>query len=95
MSDDSEVQATVQIMAGIASAMAAEAHHSTQAIEGYLSSRLVELYDGVKHVHARLGVAMQTGNMFKMVSAYEDLSELLALSSIGMDRTRENSWGNS
>lgn len=80
---------SVALMAGIASAMAADAHHTTRAIEGSLSTSLVDLYDGVKHAHARLGTAMQSGNMFAMVSAYDDLSEVLALASIGMDHHRE------
>lgn len=80
---------SVALMAGIASAMATDAHHSTRMIEGSLSTSLVDLYDGVKHAHARLGNAMESGNMFTMVSAFDDLSEVLALASIGMERHRE------
>lgn len=84
---------SVALMAGIASAMAADAHASTRAIESHLSSRLVELYDSVKHVHTRLGHALESGNVFKMVSVYEDLDEVLALASIGIDSARRADEG--
>jgi hypothetical protein len=82
-------EAGVQLMANIAAAMAADAHASTRAIEGHLSDRLVELYDGMKHAHARLGGALASGNTFKLVGAYEEMAEVLALASIGMDQVRK------
>ena len=84
---------SVALMAGIASAMAADAHASTRAIESHLSARLVELYDSVKHVHTRLGYALESGNVFKMVSVYETLSEVLDLASIGIESARHADEG--
>ncbi len=74
----------IALMAGLASVMASDAHHSHKRIEQYMEDRLVDFHDQVVEVHARLGSAMKHGNMFAMVHAYEDLSQVLALASIGM-----------
>jgi len=81
---------SVALFAGIASAMAADAHHSTQMIEQSYSHKIVEMYDGMKQVLHDLGSALESGNMFRLVEAHDNLSELVHLSSIGIKFHRES-----